>query len=1142
MSLLGLCLLLGFSAGQTEFPEPVTVWECSLQSPLAGAPVFFPSTENPEGVLTWLEDGRLVLIDGAGTIRWEKPIGEKGDASPAVGDLNKDGTPEIVTATASGILLVMTAEGKELWRYPLGGDVRDWEAPCLADVDGDGLLEIIIGNMRGWLSCISGTGKLLWRFKADDQKASSPAYIPSSLANGGLIIYGTENDHIVAVRSNGELAWLSRHEGQYGRSTPVAGDLDGDGTYEVVAHTSYNNPRSRVLALDAMTGNLVWEAPINLHGYAGNAIADLDGDGKNEVLVALRSNTIYCFDHTGKEKWHTITGGQAYFYSPAIADIDGDGKCEIIGGVRDTNERGNSWFVLSDRGELLREYPIPGGSPATPLIGDINKDGVLEIVLAGTKAGLLRCVSFGGKSQNARLLWVSPRFDAARTGCVISNAVPRTLQAPTKPGRRESLNVEWAAPPTWGRNALSIKAWPKETKDLVIEYSTVDPLGRKTTRVVDTHGGKLPASLAVDLVGRGTHLVRVRAYRFGEYTSCLAEVVEKVKLGSFQTFAEKMQQDLESLERSASALPAEASHMARLLMERKAQRVNALAVLERMAAKTDWNDQEKVDELFREIESFRTAVRMDLTLNRHVRKMAETDPKAVLAVWEDKNPWDDSPVLSEEASPARKTHVSVWLYKNEYESAAVNLLNLTAEPLVVQLRVSPAVRHALLLYEVIDAPRSDGSTVPDALAELNSAATITIPGGGARRLWTTVNGKRLEPGSTELPITLLPLGKDTERAEVVLEANVESLDLATAPIFRVCNWSSPNMLKVAGVDPSQIAVAREHGMNVFVTSAPERQCDTRGNLVGAVDWSVLDEQLPLMGDDGFLLLSLNPVSVPQGVESFSDIHITAERARLQELAQHLKEKGWGPERWALYPVDEPGLFGGTRIRLYEQLAGHFKRAMPNVLMYANPSGFVTPENMAGMVPLTDIWQPEQGLLRRQPELASFFLNTGKPVWCYEAPGDVKGLRPLGYYRANPWMAFRLGLSGTGFWTQFYKGTNEKDCDLWLSWANSEYGANYIANDKEIISRRWEAFRDGIEDVRAFLLLRKTAQDPRAVQRHPDLVRQAEDLLRTDVDKATQRAWECGDITRFLRDYEMDYSEICRIRREVARLTQQLKAE
>ena len=671
----------------------------------------------------------------------------------------------------------------------------------------------------------------------------------------------------------------------------------------------------------------------------------------------------------------------------------------------------------------------------------------------------------------------------------------------------------------------------------------VDAFGRRTTRVWDVEPDERPETLPVDLIGQGVHKVTARVYRPGRWDSCAAQFEERVKLGPFRTFARRVRSDLGRLDEVADGLPFEASHTARLLKEHRAQRNSALDALEKEAARLDLSRMPNVDLLSRRIESFHADMEDDLALARLARAMAESHPGVPVAAWQDPNPWDDVPPLLDAVVPSAEVPIHVSLYQGEYESCAVVMLNLHYEPVVAQVRPVEAARVSLIFYEVIDTPRPDGTWVPDALAELSSAQTISIAPGAARRLWITVNGKVLEAGTSDLSVELLPLGADDQRVRVAVHADVEDLDLRKAPLFRVCNWSSPGRLLSDGIDPAGIIVAREHGMNVFVVGMPHRKCDAAGVLIGKADWSKLDAELELMGEDGFVLLSSGAgVSIPEGVETYGEVHVKAQRAWLRELADHLASKRWSKDRWALYPVDEPGLFGGTRIRMFEEIASHFKKAMPDAPIYANPSGFVTPENMAGMVPLTDVWQPEQALLRRQPELAPFFLGTGKPVWCYEAPGDVKTLRPLGYYRANSWMAFRLGLHGTGFWTQIYVGPKPEDNDLWLKRAATEYGANYAVAGREVISRRWEAFRDGIEDVRAFMLLRDAAEDARAAGRSPEWVARAEKLLGAEVEHATRKALACGDITRFLRDYEMDYAEIGRIRKEAAEITRALLAQ
>ncbi len=271
------------------------------------------------------------------------------------------------------------------------------------------------------------------------------------------------------------------------------------------------------------------------------------------------------------------------------------------------------------------------------------------------------------------------------------------------------------------------------------------------------------------------------------------------------------------------------------------------------------------------------------------------------------------------------------------------------------------------------------------------------------------------------------------------------------------------------------------------------------------------------------------MATPEGSEEYGEIHLKAQRAWLKEFSEHLASMGWGKDRWALYPYDEPGLFGGTEV--LTRIARHFKTAMPDVPIYANPAGGVTLTNFEAMLKDIDVWCPEQQLLRRQPELAEYFKATGKPVWSYEAPGEVKSLYPLGYYRANAWMAVQLGLTGCGFWIQSYNVDN----DLWLTEDRNEWGANYVSPGGEVISRRWEAWRDGSEDARAFMRLDAAAKQAEAAGAHAEALARVARLM-DDVKAATAKAWVTNDITRFLVNYDLDYGEVLRIRRETAELT------
>ncbi|MFD8141885.1 FG-GAP-like repeat-containing protein [Streptomyces sp. NPDC059708] len=345
----------------------------------------------------------------------------RGGSAVAIGDLNEDGKPDLVTAIRTEGLGVFLGSGSGGF-----GAVTKYAAPrtsssifigsaVIRDVNGDGHKDVVSQDARGnvalvWLgdgtgALAAGTAVQLNPTPGCDTTGDNPCLVrfPTDVAVGDFDEDGKQDLVTSNTNTNNATVVLGNGDGTFGAATRfalgagsgpqgiAAADLNGDGHQDLVT----SNNTSGTLSVLLGDGHGGFAAPSSVS--AGVALpsklklADVNEDGKQDaVLVAPGTPgniAVLLGDGSGGFGAASLLSAGSNLTSASVADMNGDGHVDLVASSAGSNEV----VVLEGNGAGAFAAPLAFGlngglNPQAVAVADLDGDGRPDVVTANNNS------------------------------------------------------------------------------------------------------------------------------------------------------------------------------------------------------------------------------------------------------------------------------------------------------------------------------------------------------------------------------------------------------------------------------------------------------------------------------------------------------------------------------------------------------------------------------------------------------------------------------------------------------------------------------------------------------------------------------------------------------------------------------------
>lgn len=329
-----------------------------------GGPVYTLATLKGNRAAAGDDAGLVTLFDTGGHRLWQYDLGSRVTAmQPAW----QDG---VLAGGWDQRLSLLSQDGRLEWQADLGGPVSGLVTlPEMA----------VAATLKGQVEAFDITGSRMWRLELSVPVTGLDMV---GKGEGASLLLSMQDGRLLALDLSGRLRW-QQTLGIGGAILHVA-ELVQDAAPKIIAGTGGSEP---CLTLSSAEGQMLWRMSVpSPVGALGSA--DLDGDGRREILAGLSSGEVQVYDmqgqfrgsvHAGLSVWgmQAMENGSALILADVVA-------WQLKGGAGST---GGPWLRPPSMLHVPPD-PLPTGTHRAPdeviltFLGDVALGRSVEAQLA----------------------------------------------------------------------------------------------------------------------------------------------------------------------------------------------------------------------------------------------------------------------------------------------------------------------------------------------------------------------------------------------------------------------------------------------------------------------------------------------------------------------------------------------------------------------------------------------------------------------------------------------------------------------------------------------------------------------------------------------------------------------------------------